>query len=172
MEPPAELGAAERELLRQGLRYSLGLRLVVIGASSVLSLLLDPPRSVPIGVAVVLALNAWNLGYAYLRLSGRGGRWRRSLPAADVAVMCAICLTQHWTVAPAPNGGPNWVLVALEIVLVTYPWQLGTAALAVATVALTLAYLAGSAEPSPGGWFSAGPAQVWTLMEALLSWAL
>src|SRR6185295_1218263 len=100
---PADLGAAERELLRQGLRYSLGLRLVVVGASSVLSLVLDPPPSVPIGVAVVLALNAWNLGYAYLRLSVRDsvrdGRWRRLLPAADVAVMCAVCLTQHWTVS-------------------------------------------------------------------------
>ena len=165
------MGAAERDLVTRGLRYSLALRLVVVGASSIVSLVLDPPRNVAAGVAAVLALNAWNLGYASLVRRPRGAGTHRVL-AADLAVISAVCLTQTLTVPEDASSAPNWVLVALQVTLVFYPWQVGGRSMVVASLVLTFAYLGGSADPSPGGWFSAGPAQVWPLAEAALAWTL
>lgn len=170
---PSFTGSAERWLLHRGLRYSLGLRAVVVGASSLVSLVLDPPRHEAAGVVVWLGFALWNACYAWLQL--RDGAFRRWAGVLDVTVMCAVCLSQAWTVSPASQGlgaGPNWVLVAVQIVLVTYPWQIGSGLLSVAALTITAAYLAGSAVPNPGGWFSAGPAQVWTVAEAALSWGL
>jgi signal transduction histidine kinase len=166
------MGSAERGLLRQGLRYSLGLRVVVVGASSLVSLILDPARNQAVGVAVVLALNLWNACYAYLLLRDGTGRKWRWLVILDVAVMCGVCLSQVWTISQQPTGGPSWVLIAVEITVVAYPWQVGSAALAAATVTLMTAYLLGAAQANPDGWFSVAPAQLWTVMEAALSWGL
>jgi signal transduction histidine kinase len=163
------MGAAERGLLRQGLRYALGLRLVLVGASSLISLFLAPAPNQAIAVGIVLALNLWNVCYAYLRDSGQVRRW---LVPLDVAVICGVCLAQVWTVTSDPRGGATWVLIAVEITLVTYPWQLGWKALIGATAAIVVAYYAGTVLADPGGWLVSEAVAAWSSAEVVLSWGL
>ncbi len=163
------MGSAERELLRTGLRYALGLRFVVVAVASLASLALDTTASPALTASLVVGLNLWNLWHAY-RFVRRPGPL---LMVADVLVVAAICLTQAWTVAPSTNtSSTDWVIVTSAIVVVTYPWQLGLAAHASATLVLMAAYLAGSALADPVNWLAAAPVQLWMVMEAALSRAL
>lgn len=169
------MGAAERGLLRQGLRYSLLMRLIVVAVASLVSLVLEPGPRPAVTAAVVVALNAWNLWYARYRLRhhGDGRAWPVVL---DVVVMSAICLTQGWTTtyafSPTENvAAPNWVMVAAEITVVAYPWQVGTAGLACVATTLLAAYLGGAALAEPGG-LGMTPLDLWLVVEAALSWGL
>lgn len=167
------MGAAERGLLRQGLRYSLFLRLTVVGVASLVSLVLEPGPRPAVTAAVVLALNAWNVWYARYRLTTTAGRWAI---VADVVVMSAVCLTQGWTTtyafSPTENvAAPNWVMVAAEITVVAYPWQVGTAGLAGVATTLLAAYLGGAALAQPGA-IGVTPLDLWLVVEAALSWGL
>jgi hypothetical protein len=164
--PP--MGAVEQSLLRQGLRYALGLRLVVVALSSTASLLLTEAPRQAVTVAIVVGLNGWNLCYARGMLRGRTRIW---VPA-DVAVMCAVCLTQLWTVRSDPRGGGTWVLIAMAITVVAYAWQLPWPALAAATAAITAAHYLGTRIADPGGWLVNETVEVWTAAEVALSWAL
>jgi signal transduction histidine kinase len=165
------MGSAERGLLHQGLRYALGLRLVVTGATSLVTLITGPAREQASAVGIVLALNLWNACYAYVVLRGTG-RARRVLGPVDVAVVCGVCLTQLWTTSSDPRIGTSWVLTTVEITVVTYPWLVGSVALAAATVTIMAAYYAGAALANPGGWLAEAPVELWTVMEAALSWGL
>lgn len=161
-------GVVESGLLRQGLRYALGLRLVVVALSSFGSLLLAEAPDQAVTAAVVVALNGWNLCYAYALLAGR--RWP---VLVDVAVMCGVCLTQVWTVRADPRGGAPWVLVAVAITIVTYPWQIPWPAFAGATLAiLTAHYLGTTLVDDPGGWLVSEVVEGWTAAEGALSWGL
>nr|CEL16596.1 two-component system sensor kinase [Kibdelosporangium sp. MJ126-NF4]CTQ89053.1 two-component system sensor kinase [Kibdelosporangium sp. MJ126-NF4] len=162
------MGSAERELLRTGLRYALGLRLVVVAMASLVSLLLEPAPRPVVAAVVVFALNGWNAWYAYRRLRGGG----IVLTVADVTVVCAVCLSQVWTATPETSSAMTWVLVAAEITVVAYPWQIGGSALAAATAVIMGAYLAGGALATPGEWAATVPVQLWMVMEAALSFAL
>jgi signal transduction histidine kinase len=166
------IGSAERGLLRQGLRYALALRLVVVVVASLVSLFVEPAPEPGVAVAVVVAFTGWNALYATVMVRG-SARTRRWLVPVDVLAICGVCLTQLWTAAPDVGaGGTSWVLVAAGITLVTYPWQIGTTALAVASVTVLSALLAGSAMARPDEWLAAVPLQLWLVMEAALSWAL
>ena len=162
------MGAVEQSLLRQGLRYALGLRLIVVVLSSSASLLLTEAPRQAVTVAIVAGLNGWNLLYARGMLRGHPKRW---VPA-DVAVMCAVCLTQVWTVRSDPRGGGTWVLIAMVITVVTYAWQLPWPALAAATATLIAAHYIGTVIADPGGWLVSEAVAVWTAAEAALSWSL
>ncbi|GAB3463063.1 ATP-binding protein [Actinophytocola sediminis] len=165
-------GSAQRGLARQGLRAALGLRLSVVGAASLVSLFVEPAPQPVLAVAVVLALNLWNAVYATTMVRGpyRARYW---LVPADVVVACAICLSQLWITSPEVGaGGTNWVLVAVGITVVSYPWQIGPAALAAASVVVASALLTGSALARPDDWLAAVPLQLWLLMEAVLSLAI
>ena len=164
--PP--MGAVERSLLRQGLRYALGVRLLVVALSSSASLLLTEAPRQAVTVAVVVGLNGWNLWYARGMLRGAPRRW---VPA-DVAVMCAVCLTQLWTVRSDPRAGGTWVLIAMVITVVTYPWQLPWPALAAATAVIIAAHYIGTMIADPGGWLVSEAVVAWTAAEAVLSWSL
>jgi len=164
--PP--LGAVEQSLMGEGLRYALALRLIVVALSSSASLLLTEAPRQSVTVAVVVGLNGWNLCYRRGMLRGRKRRW---VPA-DVAVMCALCLTQLWTVRSDPRGGGTWVLVAMAITVVTYAWQLPWPALAAATAAIIAAHYLGTMIADPGGWLVNETVEVWTAAEVALSWAL
>jgi len=162
------MGAVEQSLLRQGLRYALGLRLVIVALSSSASLLLvEAPRQA-VTVAIVVGLNGWNLCYARGMLRGRTKIW---VPA-DVAVICGVCLTQLWTVRSDPRGGGTWVLIAMAITVVTYAWQLPWPALATGTAAITAAHYFGTTIADPGGWLVNNSVEIWTAAEVALSWAL
>ncbi|ALG11129.1 hypothetical protein AOZ06_33390 [Kibdelosporangium phytohabitans] len=162
------MGSAERELLSTGLRYALGLRLVVVAMASLVSLLLEPAPRPMLAAGVVLALNAWNAWYAYQRLRGGGV----VLTIADVTVVSAVCLTQLWTATPDTAAAASWVFVTAAITVVAYPWQIGAVAITVATVLIMAAYLAGGAIAAPDNWAATVPVQLWMLMEAALSFAL
>ncbi|WP_305787098.1 sensor histidine kinase [Symbioplanes lichenis] len=151
-------GAVEESLLRQGRKYALGLRLIVVGLSSTAAVLFGaaPP--------VALALTGWNLLYAWKGT----GRWA----PADVAVMVAVGLTQPWTVESDPRGGGTWVLIAVAITLVTYPWLLPGIGFIAAVTVVVGAHYAGTILADPGGWLVNETVEAWTAAEAGLSWAL
>lgn len=170
------MGAAERGLLRQGLRYSLVARLSVVGVASLVSLFLESSPVPALTAVVVLGLNAWNGWYAYERLRADGScpRW---LVPVDVLVVCAVCLTQAWTVAQDPAAAENaalsnWVVVAAEITVVAYPWQTSTVGLIGVTLSVATAYVGGTAITQPDEWLSGVPLQLWLVVEAVLSWSL
>ena len=168
------MGAAERGLLRQGLRYALILRLTVTGVASIVSLVLEPGPRPLVTAAVVFGLNAWNLWYAYQRVRATDGP-RRWLIPLDVVVLCAVSLTQVWTTVDHHTGNvalSNWVQVAAEITVVAYPWLIGTRGLAGVTVAITASYLGGAMIVEPSETLGGAPLHLWLLIEALLSWAL
>ncbi|WP_157239403.1 sensor histidine kinase [Catenuloplanes japonicus] len=158
----------EQRLLQQGLIYALGLRIVVIGLSSSVSLALAPMPDRAIAALVIAAFTAWSVLYAVLMVRTRS----KALPVADVAAVCAICLTQIWTVTPDPRAGATWVLIAINMVVITYPWQLGRPALAGATLTIIAVYYVGATIADPGGWLVDKTLGPWTAAEAALSWGL
>lgn len=161
-------GSTERELLRAGVRYSLGLRLVVVLVTSVASLVVEDAPAPAVTVAVVVGLNAWTAWYAY-RFRARG-RW---LVPADVAVSCVVCLAQVWTVPAAGSApGVTWVVGVAGITVITYAWQLRLAEHVAATLVVMAAFLAGAAIADLPGWLGVVPVQLWMVIEAGLSRAL
>ncbi|MDQ0365247.1 sensor histidine kinase [Catenuloplanes indicus] len=164
-------GAVEQRLLDQGVTYALGLRIVVIGLSSSVSLALAAMPDRAVAAVMVTAFNVWSLLYALVMVRG-GARARQWLPVADVAAVCGICLSMSWTVTPDPRGGATWVLIALNMVVVTYPWQIGGRALAVATAVIITVYYAGATLADPGGWLADPTLGPWTAAEAALSFGL
>ncbi|RZS37805.1 histidine kinase/DNA gyrase B/HSP90-like ATPase [Herbihabitans rhizosphaerae] len=161
-------GRTEQHLLRTGVRYALGVRTAVAGASSIAALFLVPAREPAVLVAVVLGLNAWNAWFAYR--FPRGGR----LVPADIAVMCAVCLSQPWTTpaATSAEGTVLWMLAGVAMTVMTYAWLLPPRTYVVATVLLVTAQLAGYAIAAPDRWLSGAPFQLWIVVEAGLSWML
>ncbi|TDP95057.1 sensor histidine kinase [Labedaea rhizosphaerae] len=173
------MGPAERLLLRQGLKYALILRLIVSGVASLVSLVLEPGPVWWRTAAVVLGLNAWQLWFARERLrtcTEDGGTSRRWLVPLDVAVICAICLSQTWTtVLPhtSEDGALlNWVQVAAEIAVVAYPWVTGPLGLALLTAAVTAAYIAGQTMAQPELFLGGAALHLWLIVEAALSWGI
>ncbi|SMD26572.1 sensor histidine kinase [Kibdelosporangium aridum] len=163
------MGSAERELLPRGMRYALGLRLVLVGTSSLWSLLFGSAPNQAITTAVVLGLNVWNLWYAYILARAARRYW---WVAADVAILSGVVLTQFWTVTSDPRAGGTWVLIAMAITLITYPWLVSGLVLAVITVLLVGLHYAGTWLADPGGWLVSEAVVVWTVVEVVLSWAL
>ncbi|MFC5099302.1 hypothetical protein [Kibdelosporangium philippinense] len=99
------MGSAERELLPKGMRYALGLRLVLVGTSSLWSLLFAVAPNQAITTVIILGLNLWNLWYAYALPRSTRRHW---LVAVDVVLLCGVVLTQFWTVTSDPRGaGPG-----------------------------------------------------------------
>lgn len=163
------MGSAERELLPRGMRYALGLRLVLVGTSSLWSLLFGSAPNQAITTAIVLGLNVWNLWYAYILARAARRYW---WVAADVAILSGVVLTQFWTVTSDPRAGGTWVLIAMAITLITYPWLVSGRVLAAITVLLVGLHYAGTWLADPGGWLVSEAVVVWTVAEVVLSWAL
>jgi signal transduction histidine kinase len=162
------VGNAERELLRTGTRYSLGVRLVVVLVSTAAPLIFEAAPVPAAMVLVAVGLIGWNTWYSF-RFTRRG-RW---LVPADVAVLCAVCLTQVWTVPTRVSpAGITWVIGVAGITVIAYAWQLGPAAHTAATLTVMAAYLAGAAIADPQGWLAVAPIQLWLVIEAALSRAL
>ncbi|MDR7320902.1 MULTISPECIES: sensor histidine kinase [Catenuloplanes] len=164
-------GAVEQRLLDQGLRYALGLRVVVVGLSGSVGLALAAMPDRAVTAVVVTAFNGWSLLYALVMVRG-GARARQWAPVADVAAVCGICLSMSWTVTPDPRGGATWVLIALNMAVVTYPWQIGGRALAAATAVIIAVYYTGATLADPGGWLVDPTLGPWTAAEAALSFGL
>jgi signal transduction histidine kinase len=159
------VGGAERELLRTGTRYSLGVRRLVMLVATLASLIFESAPAPAVMVLVAIGVNLWTAWYA--RRFDRRGRW---LVPADVAVVCAVCLTQVWTVPQrVPAAGVTWIIGVAGITVIAYAWQLSLAAHAVATLAVMAAYLTGAAIADPKAWLAVAPLQLWLVIEAALS---
>ncbi|MCE7004364.1 ATP-binding protein [Kibdelosporangium philippinense] len=163
------MGSAERELLPKGMRYALGLRLVLVGTSSLWSLLFAVAPNQAITTVIILGLNLWNLWYAYALPRSTRRHW---LVAVDVVLLCGVVLTQFWTVTSDPRAGGTWVLIAMAISLITYPWLVRGWVLAAITVLIVGLHYAGTWLADPGGWLVSEAVVVWTVAEVALSWGL
>jgi hypothetical protein len=150
----AELGNTERELLRAGVRYALGLRCVISALASLVSLVVDVTAEPVVTVGVVAGLNAWSVFFAY-RFQRRG-RW---LVPVDVAVVGAVCLTQLWTVPTGPAHSITWVVAVIGITVIGYAWELPLAAHAAASLTVMAAFTAGAAIADSPGWLTVLPLQ-------------
>ncbi len=151
------------------MRYALGLRLVLVGTSSLWSLLFALAPNQAVTTAIVLGLNVWNLWYAYIFVRSARRHW---LVAADVAIMSGVVLTQFWTVTSDARAGGTWVLIAMAITLISYPWLVSGRVLAAITVLLVGLHYAGTWLADPGGWLVSEAVAVWTVAEVVLSWGL
>lgn len=159
-------GSAERELLRLVLRFSVLVRGLVVGVTSLTSLVTEPTRQPVVTGAVVVGLCAWTAWYA-LRVVRGAPRW---LVPADVVLVSSVCLAQVWIGAPEPRfDGTTWLLASASIVVVAYQWHAGMAVGAVASVVVVAAYLSGTALAAPDRWTDAVPLGLWLLAEAVLS---
>jgi hypothetical protein len=159
-------GSAERELLRLVLRLSVLVRGLVVGVTSLTSLVTEPTRQPVVTGVVVVGFCAWTAWYGVRVLRG-APRW---LVPTDVVVVSAVCLAQVWTVASNPHfDGTTWVLASTSIVVVAYQWHAGKVVGALAAVVVVAAYLSGTALAAPDRWADAVPLGLWTLAEAALS---
>ncbi|MFC4858692.1 sensor histidine kinase [Actinophytocola glycyrrhizae] len=162
-----DLGSTERELLRAGARYSLNLRCAISAVAGLVSITVDTTPEPLVTVFVVFGFVAWTVYYAH-RFPNRG-RW---LVPVDVAVVCAVCLTQVWTVPAGSMLGITWVIAVIGITVIAYAWLLSLVAHAAATLTVMTAFLAGAAIADSPGWLDVLPLQLWTVIEAGLSRAL
>jgi anti-sigma regulatory factor (Ser/Thr protein kinase) len=159
-------GSAERELIRLVLRFSVLVRLLVVGVTSLTSAVTEPAREPVVTWFVVVAFCGWTAWYA--RMVDRGApRW---LLPADVVVVSLMCLAQVWTSVAAPSfDGTTWFLASVSIIVVAYQWHVGPVAGGVASVVVVAAYLAGAALAAPDTWTEAAPLGLWMVVEAGLS---
>lgn len=162
-----QLGSTERELLRAGTRYALGLRALMSAVAGLVSIALETTAAPVLTVFVVVGLVSWTVFYFY-RYPRRG----RLLVPLDVVVMSAMCLTQPWTVPTGSAHGITWVIAVIGITVIAYAWQMSLAAHAAATLTVMTAFLIGVASADSPGWLDVLPLQLWTVIEAGLSRAL
>jgi hypothetical protein len=159
-------GSAERELIRLVLRFSVLVRGLVVGVSSVTAAVTEPTREPVVTWFVVIAFCAWTAWYARCVIRGTP-RW---LVPVDALVLSGVCLAQVWTSVPAPTfDGTTWVLASVSIIVVAYQWHVGPVVGMSATVVVVVAYLAGAALAAPDAWTQAVPLSLWMLVEAVLS---
>jgi histidine kinase/DNA gyrase B/HSP90-like ATPase len=163
---PVRPGSAERELTRLVLRFSVLVRGLVIGVTSLTSAVAEQAREPVVTWVVVVAFCAWTAWYTYAMYRG-APRW---LVPVDVALVCGVCLAQVWTAVPEPTfDGTTWVLALVSIVVVAYQWHVGPVFGAVASGVIVAAYLGGAALAAPGTWTDALPLGSWMVVEAVLS---
>jgi hypothetical protein len=159
-------GSAERELIRLVLRFSVLVRGLVVGVTSLTSLVVEPTREPVVTGVVVVGLCVWTAWYA-VRVA-RGAPWW--LVPADVVLVSAVCLAQVWIAAPEPRlDGTTWLLASASVIVVAYQWHARMAVGAVASVVVVVAYLSGTALAAPDRWTDAVPLGLWLLAEAVLS---
>jgi hypothetical protein len=142
-------GAAEKRVLLTGRRFAIGFRVAVLVALAVVA------ARVPAAVPVVVGLGVWNVVFV---LVGP----RRLAVAADVAVVCLLCVNQRWLVPGGTAESGNWVHAAASMTVVTHQWHVS----ATGGVALTAAVVAGQVVGA--GW-GAAPMALWTFVEAGMS---
>ena len=142
---------------------------VVIGCGG-LSLLLVSGSRLAAAAGVVAALIAWNVIYGRRMLRSGGGPGDGAWFAADVAVSCAVLLSQHWTIPlTGVADGTGWMNAFVAMSVVTYQWYTRPLVGAVVTVLLVAAYIVG-VETSIGGEDGLWPsAALWLLADGVLS---
>jgi signal transduction histidine kinase len=168
MRAIAAEGRVEREIRRLGYRGSVVLRVGGTACASILGMVFGPAGNLA-SVAIVVAVNAWGIGYLVRLVRNDHATWPR---AVDTCLVAVLCLTQRWTVRPEVlQGITNWVPVAVALTVLAYQWQGRPRHRVIATAAVIAAYLTGSVLAGVPGWIysSIGFGLV---LSAVLSWSL
>jgi hypothetical protein len=159
-------GSAERELLQMLVRFSVLVRGIVLGATSLTSLVVEPTRVPVVTGVVVVGFCAWTAWYATAVVRG-APPW---LVPVDIVVVAAVCLAQVWISAPEPSfEGTTWLLASASVIVVAYQWHAGPVVGGVGAVVVVAAYLSGAALAAPDRWTDAVPLGLWMVAEAGLS---
>ena len=163
-------GPAEREFLSLGRRYAVVSRAVVVLGCGWLGLFLVSGTRLVAALLCLAVLVAWSAYFTWRmpRATGPGAGWR--LLSADLTVICAVLLSQPWTIPPTGLAdGTGWMTALASMTVVTYQWHTSPVGGAVATAVLVVAYVVG-VETSIGGTGPVWPMPaVWIVVEALLS---
>ncbi|GAB3247996.1 hypothetical protein GCM10027456_19790 [Kineosporia babensis] len=143
---------------------------MVASGCGCLGLLLLSGERLAAAVVAVAALVIWNIVYAlrvFRRPQQRPGQLWLS---GDVALTCAVLLSQPWTVPQdGQSDGTGWMLALASMAVVTYQWQSTPRGGAVLAGLVALAHTVG-VESSVAGdnelWLLP---VIWLLVEAALS---
>lgn len=159
-------------MLRLSLWWAAGSRIVVAVGCGCLGLLLLSGTQLLLAAGLTGALIAWTLVFSgrMFRLPGAERAVGPGWLTADLAITCAVLLSQHWTVpADGVADGTGWMNALVSMTIVTYQWHTSPRAGALATVLLTAAYWIGI-ETSIGGDDGTWPAPAaWLLVDGVLS---
>lgn len=162
----ATAGPTEREFDHLARKFAALTRTVVAVSCCLLGLLVVPARWQFADLAAAGVVIGWSLVYA-VRLPVAPARW---ITAADVLLICLLCLSQGALVPQsAIADGTSWVMAVLSMSAATYQWHTSAPAGALGTLLVVGAYLTGTAIWYPSweaGWL---PATLWVLAEAGLS---
>jgi len=159
-------------MLRLSLWWAAGSRILVAVGCGGLGLLLLSGSRLSAAALVTGVLVVWTLVFCgrMLRLPGVEGAVGPGWLTVDLAVTCAVLLSQHWTIAPdGVADGTGWMNALVSMTIVTYQWHTRAGTGALATLVLTAAYWIG-VETSIGGDDGTWPAPAfWLLADGLLS---
>ncbi len=110
-----------------------------------------PPQGVGVAIAVAVAVVGWNLAYLWVLLpDGRPERWYRWTYAVDAAFVCALCVAKPVLVDPGQQvASLGWISPMASFTVVAVQFQLRPWPAAAATVAVCVAFVAGTAA-TPG----------------------
>ncbi|MBT0769559.1 hypothetical protein KIH74_11545 [Kineosporia sp. J2-2] len=161
----------ERSMLRISLAWAAASRMVVAVGCGCLGLFLLSGTRLLAASLVTAVLIAWTLLFCgrMLRLKG-GDRVGAGWLTADIAITCAVLLSQHWTIPPVgvPDG-TGWMNALVAMTVVTYQWHTPPKVGALAAVLFVAAYWVGI-ETSIGGDGGGWPAPaLWVLADGVLS---
>jgi signal transduction histidine kinase len=160
---------AEGRVERLGYRGSAILRTGGVACASVLGLVSVPVEMLAFTASVVVAVNAWGIGYLAQLFRHEHRGWPLHV---DTCVVAAVCLTQRWTVRPEALQSPtNWVIAAAGLTVVAYQWRANLRHRMTSTAAVTAAYLAGSVVATVPAWIYL-TIGFWMVVSAALSWNL
>jgi hypothetical protein len=148
------------------LRFSVLVRGLVVGVTSLTSAVGEPAREPLVAWGVVVLFCGWTAWYGWAVDRG-AARW---VVPVDVVVVGGVCLAQVWTSVAEPRfDGTTWVLASVSVIVVAYQWHAGVLVGAVATLVVVAAYLGGAVLAAPDRWTDALPLGLWVVVEAALS---
>ena len=159
-------------MLRVSLLWAAVSRIVVAIGCGCLGLFLVSGTRLLAAALVTTVLIAWTLVFC-LRMIRRRDRERVDgvWLAADVAISCAVLLSQHWVIPL--NGVPDgtgWMNALVAMTVVTYQWHTTPRVGALAAVLFVASYWIGIDTSIGGNNQGDWPAPAyWLLVDALLS---
>lgn len=166
---PAAVGGdidhlAERGLQSLGYRTAIIARTVVVIVCGAFALPGAPEGGLPTAAAVAAAL--LGCGVYWLSMRDRRPRW----PIADLVIVCGVCVSLHWTVAPEIlGGGTGWVRSLASITVMAYQWHTRPLTGAGVAVVVSGAYAVGAVLSPEAAWSAVLPRAPYMLLEAALA---
>jgi hypothetical protein len=155
-------GPVEQEMVRGAVRYAQWLRLGIATVCVPLGTLAMPTGQMLLTLAATVGAAAWA---GYLFIASRDSGFSGALLVTDMAVTCALCLTQILTVPRSQT----WVGFLVSGTVITHqwhqPWRRGLGASAVIVAADLAGVVGAGARPWDGAVVNA----LWVGVQAMLS---